>query len=85
MLQTMKFVFEVILDGARFLPAAFVIFWNSFVAVVPQITMILAFIYLVLQITHLTWKWRTEYSEKKAARKNKRERASDRQRPPRDW
>lgn len=63
MLDAIKFLIQQISAFFKILPAAFVIYWNAFVATVPVLTMILAFVYIVLQIAYLVWKWRKEYKD----------------------
>lgn len=59
----MNNLFEPIGAFIKALPVAAVLYWNAFIAVVPTATMLLAFAYVVLQISYLMWKWRKESKE----------------------
>ena len=51
---------DVTLFILKDIPALALIFWNTFIAALPALTMILAFVYLLLQIGYLAWKWHHE-------------------------
>lgn len=39
------------------LPLYVVVLWNSFVAILPNILLVLALVYAILNISYLLWKW----------------------------
>ena len=41
-------------------PTFIIIFWNWFISAVPQILLVLALIYAVMNILYLRWKWKKE-------------------------
>lgn len=63
MIDAIKIVTQSIVEGFKMLPVWAVIMWNSFVAAVPTLTMVLAFLYLILQISYILWKWNIERKE----------------------
>ena len=61
----MKHFLEWLKDFGRDAPVFAIVFYNWFIGALPNILLILAFVYAILNITYLIWKWRKEAKEKK--------------------
>lgn len=63
MFEAVRTAAQAVIEGLKIAPAIGVLCWNAFVSAVPALTMILALLYLVLQISYLVWKWKKEHKD----------------------
>lgn len=71
MLDIMKYAVHTTVEVTKASPVVLVLYWNAFVAAVPTLTMILALLYLILQIWYLAWKWNSERKDRNTIERNK--------------
>lgn len=60
MFEAVRTAAQAAIEAFKIAPAIGVLWWNAFVSAVPVLTMLLALIYLILQIAYLVWKWKKE-------------------------